>query len=141
MRQKVVIALVSGGPDSLLALELLLQEGYKAVVLHASGKEERDVAVVGRIAEIYGVESHVLHLSWLDETTYDFVQLIRRNMCLLGKALRLAWKHKAKFIAIGAKDIDSKDVRLWWIPPFIIFCLVVLMVCGLKPLFPVAKEK
>lgn len=141
MRARLVILLLSGGKDSSLSLERLLETGYKVVAVCIGGKEGREVAGAKKAAERYNIELHIVQLDWLNEQTYSPIQLICRNLVMLFKSIQLALRYKARFIAAGTKKVDSKDKRLFWIPLFMFFCVLVISCLGIKPMFPVWNEK
>ena len=113
-----IILLLSAGVDSKLALKRLLTAGNNVVALCISGKEGNELKGAKQVAEENKIILHVLKLNWYDEQTYDFLQLVCRNMFMLFKTIQLALKYKAKIIATGIKKCDLLDKRLWWVPLF-----------------------
>lgn len=138
---KVVILLLSGGKDSLLALQRLLADGYKVIAFCIGGKEGQEVEGAKKAVAEHGVAKlHILKLFWFPEKTYNFWLLIIRDLIMLFASIILAFAYRARFIATGVKKVDAEDERLTWIPRFKAFCLFVLSLIGIKALLPVWDE-
>ena len=73
-QQDNIIAAVSGGPDSMALLDMLVKEGFKPVICHVNyHKREtsnRDEEIVRRYASKYNLTVKVLHAT--DETSGNF---------------------------------------------------------------------
>ncbi len=131
-----VVLLLSGGKDSKKCLELLLQKGYDVTGLCISGRQKVEEPQARETARQMGVPLIVVPVFFFDETTWNPLKLIIRDLAMGIVAIVVCKRLKAKILATGVKTDDVENAQLKWLQPFLKFATVALKVFGIELVFP-----
>lgn len=135
--EKVILLLLSGGRDSLRAIPMLQNMGYKVKAMCIDGIQGKEKIGAIKAAETYQVPLVVKSISFFDEETWNPLKLIFRDLAMGYLAIREAKRLKAIGIATGVKRVDLSHPELQWLRTFLRAAEVVLNLFKLQLLFPV----
>ncbi len=117
-----ILLLLSGGFDSYECLKMLKESGLDVHCLCIDGKQHKE-AIKARInAHELNAPLTVKTIIWFDETTYNPVKLIIRDIRMLYEAKKLADSLKIRIFATGLKRSDF-GLKLFWLFPFMAITL------------------
>lgn len=136
-----VVLLLSGGKDSKKCLELLLQAGFDVTGLCISGRQKVEEPQARKTAEQFGVPIVVVPVFFFDETTWNPVKLIIRDLAMGAVAIAVCWRLKAKRLATGVKIADIENAQLKWLGPFLRFATFALKLFGIRLIFPLMDRE
>jgi 7-cyano-7-deazaguanine synthase in queuosine biosynthesis len=134
---KKVLLLLSGGQDSKKAIQNLLQDQWRVYALCIDGIQGNEKLGAKQAALEFAIPIEIIKISFFDETTWNPIKLIYRDLAMAYWAIRTAKRIGATAIATGVKQSDVNDPRLWWLKYFIQCCHLLGRVLNLKLIFPV----
>lgn len=83
----------------------------------------------------------VVPVFFFDETTWNPVKLIVRDLAMGAVAIAVCWRLKAKRLATGVKIADIENAQLKWLRPFLRFATLSLKLFGIQLVFPLMDRE
>lgn len=129
--------MLSGGKDSLAAIQVLQNQGYDVHGLCIDGIQGKEKVGAEKAAAAFQVPLKIVHIGFFDEETWNPWKLILRDLAMGFVAIVEAKRVGAEALATGVKLKDIENPELSWLKYFLKFGTFVLKLGGLKLIFPV----
>jgi hypothetical protein len=138
-----VVLLLSGGKDSQNAHHRLTAKGWDVISLCINGKQGDELRNATTFASLNeSVDLHVCDMPRWDETTWNPIKLLKRNLSIVSVVKTFLKNHNSRFLATGVKRSDVLNPRLFfWLIPFLAYIQLIAYGNGVKILFPMWKVK